>query len=139
MKDPMTEAISLVHSAKLNLEQALDSLNSASNWGLFDLLGGGLISGLIKHGRVNDADEYLHMAQHKLQSAQRLLRAQKCDLGEEIGPIGGVAKFFDLVSDGLFSGLWVQGKIEQKRRAVGELHTKVCELLYALQHANQAG
>ena len=136
MTNSITEAISLIRGAKMNLEQALESLNSASNWGLFDLLGGGLISGLVKHSRVNDADEYLHMAQHKLKSAQRLLQAQKCDLGEEIA-IGGVAKFFDLLGDGLFSGLWVQGKIEQKRRAVGDLHTRVCELLYALERARR--
>ncbi len=134
MTNALQEAISLVRSAKTNLEQALERLNSASNWGVVDLLGGRLISGLIKHSRVHDADEYLRLAQHKLKAAQRLLQAEKCDLGEQAGGVGSVATFFDLVCDGLFSGLWVQVKIEQKRRAAAELHTKVCELLYALTH-----
>ena len=139
MTDSMKQAISLVRSAKMNLEQAIDSLCSASNWGLFDLLGGGLISGLVKHGKVDTADEYLRMAHHKLKSAQRVLQAEKCDLGGDIQPVNTVAKFFDLVGDGLFSGLWVQGQIEKKRRQAEELHVKVCELLYALERSGRAG
>lgn len=51
------EAIEAADVALNHLERAKRSLSSASGWGLFDTLGGGFISGLIKHGKMNDAGQ----------------------------------------------------------------------------------
>ena len=38
------------------LYAARDQLSSARNWGVVDLLGGGLISGLMKHSKLENAE-----------------------------------------------------------------------------------
>ena len=45
------EAILAGERALDSLRAARDELNSAGNWGIVDLLGGGLISGLVKHSK----------------------------------------------------------------------------------------
>ena len=37
-------------------------LNSAGNWGLVDIFGGDLISGLMKHGKMNKAEREIEEA-----------------------------------------------------------------------------
>ena len=44
------EAISAADDAIRHLEDAERELKSARNWGIYDILGGGLISSLIKRG-----------------------------------------------------------------------------------------
>lgn len=50
------EAIEAADVALDHLERAKRCLSSASGWGLFDTLGGGFISGLIKHSKMSDAE-----------------------------------------------------------------------------------
>ena len=47
------EAIDAADNALDHLERAKRMLSSASGWGLFDTLGGGFISGLIKHSKIS--------------------------------------------------------------------------------------
>ena len=46
------EAIVAADDALKHLEKADDYLKSARNWGVLDIFGGNLITGLFKHGRM---------------------------------------------------------------------------------------
>lgn len=46
------EAIAAGREALEALEDAADSLDSAKRWGIVDILGGGLITSVIKHSRL---------------------------------------------------------------------------------------
>ena len=135
MKDTGTlnEALELVVRAQSCLEEALDKLESAGSWGIFDLLGGGLITSLIKHGKLDDAGQLVRSAQYKLESARRLLQAGEADFGLDAGEIGGCAKFFDILGDSFLADLWVQGQIAERREAVEVLLAKVNNLRRALE------
>ena len=50
------EAVDAADEALHHLKEARSYLSSASNWGLFDLLGGGAISGLLKHSKMGKAE-----------------------------------------------------------------------------------
>ena len=63
----ITEAIQAADVALEHLERARKSLSSASGWGLFDTLGGGFLSGLIKHGKMNDAEYEIKQAKKALE------------------------------------------------------------------------
>ena len=52
---------------KNSLTNALNALNSARGWGIYDILGGGVISTFIKHSKMDDASDYLKEAQRDLQ------------------------------------------------------------------------
>lgn len=62
----ISEAIRAGERARQSLTDARVKLDSAGNWGLLDILGGGLISGLMKHSRINDASQYVEQAKYDL-------------------------------------------------------------------------
>ena len=78
------EAITAGERARMSLQTAHDKLGSARNWGIVDILGGGLISGLMKHSRVNDASYHVEQAKRNLLSFQQEL-GDRCRLEMVIG------------------------------------------------------
>ncbi len=50
------EAIDAADNALLHLRSARKYLDSASNWGLLDMFGGNLITGLVKHSKMGNAE-----------------------------------------------------------------------------------
>ena len=52
MDKEIDEAIASGEHALISLREAQNKLNSARNWGIFDMLGGGLITDLIKHSKM---------------------------------------------------------------------------------------
>ena len=56
------EAIASGERALTSLRAAREELRSAGNWGLVDLFGGGMISGLVKHSKMGNAQRYMEQA-----------------------------------------------------------------------------
>ena len=52
----VNEAIAAADDALDHLKRARQCLNSAGNWGLLDLFGGNMITGLFKHGKMASAE-----------------------------------------------------------------------------------
>lgn len=55
MRREMKEAIDAGERALRTLRSAQEKLNSAGNWGIFDMLGGGLFSTIMKRSKMDDA------------------------------------------------------------------------------------
>ena len=68
------EAIAAGERALTSLRAAREELRSAGNWGLVDLFGGGMISGLVKHSKMGNAQRYMEQAKLDLQSFSRELQ-----------------------------------------------------------------
>ena len=62
----LREAIAAADFALDSLCRARDSLNSARNWGIFDIVGGGLISTLIKRSKMSDASAEMEAAKRAI-------------------------------------------------------------------------
>lgn len=60
------EAIRAGERARNSLTNALNALNSARGWGIYDLLGGGMISTFIKHSKMDKASDYLEQAKQDI-------------------------------------------------------------------------
>ena len=60
------EAIQAGERALMSLRKAEEKLTSASNWGLWDIFGGGLISGIAKHNKMSEATTYMEEANETL-------------------------------------------------------------------------
>ncbi|MDR1706054.1 MAG: hypothetical protein LBS19_15415 [Clostridiales bacterium] len=125
------EAISVGNEAADCLEDALRSLQKASNWGVWDMLGGGLISGLAKHSNIDDASASARHAQSLL----RRFRTELADvrISEDISvDIGGFAKFADFFFDGLIADWFMQSRINATRdnfsRALGQVEAVLGKL-----------
>jgi len=106
----LSEAIRAGKDVLAGLEGILASLESARNWGTWDMLGGGLISTIAKHNRIDDARDGIHEVQARLSSFERELSdvREQIELGIDIGEFETFADYF---FDSLIFDWAVQSKI----------------------------
>lgn len=112
------EAIHAGSAVKASLEQAEEKLSSAKNWGTYDLLGGGMISTAIKHGRIDEASAHIHDAQHGLRTLEKELRDLNWNTNMTGVDMSGMLKFADYFFDGLIADWIVQGRINSSLESV---------------------
>ena len=67
------EAIEAGKKALSSLRKAQEYLDSARGWGIYDLIGGGLISTIVKHDRMDKARQYILNARDDLRCFQKEL------------------------------------------------------------------
>jgi len=107
------EAIEAADVALDHLEKAKRCISSASGWGLFDTLGGGFISGLIKHSKMSDAENEIDKAKRALEKFSKELRDVD---GYSSVHINGFLTFGDLFCDGFLMDVIVQSQIGKAKR-----------------------
>lgn len=129
------EAIMAGERALASLRLAKEKLDSARNWGIFDLLGGGFITDMIKHSKLNDASSYVENAKRDLLVFQRELRDVQVMQDIRI-EVGGFLSFADFFFDGLVADYLVQSKISEARQQVDDAIYRVEGLLGQLKNAN---
>ncbi|RXZ78646.1 hypothetical protein EBB07_26110 [Paenibacillaceae bacterium] len=118
----LDEAQRLGNSVVSELERASGLLESAGNWGTFDLLGGGALVTMAKHQRIDDARVAIHVAQEGLRRFAEELKDVNRDVQVEID-IGGRLTFADFFFDGLIADWIVQGRIQtSQRQMLDKLH-----------------
>lgn len=119
MKREMQEAIAAGELALSSLYAAKEKLNSARNWGIFDMFGGGMFSDFMKHSKMKNALSLMEQAKYDLQIFQRELRDVQVsfNLGIEIS---GFLSFADFFFDGLVADYLVQSKIAEARGQVDD-------------------
>ena len=111
------EAILAGERALDSLRAARDELNSAGNWGIVDLLGGGLISGLGKHSKMSNAQNYMEQAKWNLQNFSREL--QDVNMVHNLNlELGDFLTFADFFFDGVVADWLVQDRINETKRQV---------------------
>lgn len=132
MSREIREAIAAGERALGSLKSAEEKLGSARNWGFVDLFGGGLITDLIKHSKMNDAVSYMEAAKRDLQSFQKELKDVNVPMDLRM-EVGGFLSFADFFFDGLVADYLVQSKISDAREQVGEAIRMVQILLRDLR------
>ena len=115
------EAIYAGERALSSLKKARDKLNSARNWGVLDILGGNLVTGLMKHAKVSDADIYVEQAKRDMQRFQNELRDIQ-DLNSMNIQINEFLVFADFFWDGVIADVVVQSRINEARRKIEDPH-----------------
>jgi hypothetical protein len=125
------EAVDAGYRALQSLRSAQAELNSAKNWGLVDLLGGGLISGLVKHSKMDNAQRYMEQAKYDLSNFSRELNDvnMACNLNIDVGDFLSFADFF---FDGFVADWLVQDRINEARRQVEDAIRRVQEIIRQL-------
>jgi hypothetical protein len=122
--EELEEALIAGNKAKADLEVAGDSLDSAATWGVFDMFGGGAVSGLLKHSNMDEAMEAIHRAQKSLRTFQKELLDVEADLNISID-ISGMLKFADFFLDNFFTDYLVQEKINESQDQVNRKRLEV--------------
>ena len=126
------EAADAGNRALRSLKAAQENLDSAKNWGIWDMLGGGFLSTMAKQSEMVRAKENLTKARSDLKNFSRELQDvnMACHLDIETGDF---LSFADLFFDGFVVDWMVQDRINQASRQVEEAIHRVEGILNQLQ------
>ncbi len=126
------EAIDSGERALRSLRSAQANLDSAKNWGIWDILGGGLISTFAKHSKMDQAKQDMEQAKYDLRSFSRELQDvnMTCNLDIETGDF---LSFADWFFDGFIVDFMVQDRIDNARVQVQIAIRRVEDVLNKLK------
>ena len=130
------EALEAADYALDCLRKAESDLDSASSWGMFDILGGGLISTLIKHNEMDDAQAHMEEAKGALEKLSQELKDVDYQINLDF-TVSDFLSFADYFFDGLLADLFVQDRIDEAEQQVKEAITKVESIRDHLRHLRQ--
>lgn len=113
------EAIDAADAALKHLGNAADMLDDAGRWGIVDMLGGGLITTLLKHRKISDAQDEIDEAKRAL----RIFVKELDDVDEATGlnvELGSGLQFADIFFDGVLADWIAQNKIDRAKQQVAD-------------------
>lgn len=132
MKREMKEAMDAGERALTSLRNAQEKLNSAGNWGLFDMFGGGLFSTIMKRSKMDDAQQLMEAAKTDLKRFQRELKDVNIPLDLRM-EVGSFLSFADFFFDGFVADYLVQSKISEAKEQVSDAIIRVEQILNELK------
>ncbi len=122
------EAIDAGKKALHNLRRALSDLEGARSWGVYDIIGGGLISSLVKHNRMDTARQHISEAKRSLHLFEKELRdlenleSINLDTQDFLG-------FADVIFDGILADVAMQRRINDARVSLLQTINRVEDIL----------
>lgn len=134
LRKETAEALAAAHDARESLQEVSDLLDSAHNWGVWDILGGGWISSLVKHSKVEKASAAMARAKAQLERLRSEVQDVQ-DLGVDLHTVemGGLLSITDIWFDNVFSDVMAQQRINESRRQVAALIGQVDALIWHLE------
>lgn len=120
----VNEAVLAGREALARLNEARSLLDSAGNWGIVDILGGGLLTTMIKRSKMKDADSVMQEARHALKRFQKELMDVE-NIPEFHIEMGDFLAFADYFFDGIIADVMVQSRISDAKRQVDNAIRKV--------------
>lgn len=126
------EAIHAGNRALQSLRSAQSHLDSARGWGIWDMVGGGFLSTMVKHSKMDKAKADMEQAKYDLRNFSKELRdvSMQCNLNIETGDFLSFADYF---FDGFVADFLVQDRINTARSQVAEAIRRVEDVLRQLQ------
>ncbi len=118
------EAIDAADAALKHLGNAADMLDDAGRWGIVDMIGGGLITTMLKHRKISDAQDEIDEAKRAL----RIFVKELDDVDEATGlnvELGSGLQFADIFFDGVLADWIAQNKIDRAKQQVANAMRQV--------------
>ena len=126
------EAIEAGRRALNSLQAAKENLNSAKNWGLVDMFGGGFFTTMLKHSKMDQAKQNMEQAKYDLRSFSKELNDVSMVINLNI-ETGDVLSFADWFFDNFFVDWMVQDRIDKARDQVRDAIWKVENVMRELE------
>lgn len=126
------EAINAGEKTNTSLQKMKEHLNTARGWGMWDMMGGGLISNIAKHSAIEKANQIAHSTQNDLKSFQKEL-SDVNNFTEITVDLSNFATFADFFFDGFFVDWFVQSKINSSIDNVDNTYNKISEIVSELK------
>ena len=135
MEKEVREAVAAGERALASLRAAAKELSKARNWGLVDIFGGGLVTSIIKHSKINGASARIDAARNDLRVFEKELR--DVTVYQELHiEIGDFLTFADFFFDNFLVDFMVQSKITEAARQVDQAIGRVEQVLLQLRSIN---
>ena len=128
----ISEALSLTEQILDYVEDAESSLSSARGWGFFDVFGGGFITDMIKHSKINHAGEAMDHVNSMMRRLQDILGSIQVSQDYRI-QIGNFATFADFFFDGCLADIYMLSRIMESLDEVRDLKHKLYTLRSMLE------
>lgn len=128
IKKEIDEAITEGKRAIDHVGRIIRSLQSAANWGTYDMMGGGMLATMAKRNHLNEAQTQMHDFQNQLKHFNRELE----DVGSSIDfniQITEFLSFADWFFDGFFVDWAVQSKINEAKSQMTQLDNKLRKIV----------
>ncbi|MCR5448160.1 MAG: hypothetical protein K6F23_02085 [Solobacterium sp.] len=133
-KKEIMEAMAAGDDAIYYLEGAMEKLNSAGNWGIVDILGGGMIISAVKRSRMREAQREMEKAKQAMMRFSREVADVDRSMNTDLD-LDGFMGFADFFFDSFFIDMMVQSKINDAKRQIQaalEQVEEVCDILDAM-------
>lgn len=127
------EAIAAGNEACHAIEDTLEKLQSAKNWGVGDMVMGGLVVTMIKHSKIDEARSRANHAQHLLKRFERELKDIEYHPQQIQIEIGSLLTFADYFFDGLLIDWMAQSRINASFEKVNKIKNELKTLLNDLK------
>lgn len=128
----LAEAIEAGTASLRTLSQVLSSLNSAKDWSHLDVLGGGFLTDMAKHEKLDEAQRNIETLQVQLQKFNRELSDVTIRPELQVG-IDRMLKFADFFFDGLLADLTVLDTIKSAYAQAEQTREQILGILRQLQ------
>lgn len=132
----INEAIEAGQDAQMRLRRIQETLRSAKGWGIYDLLGGGLISGMMKRIRMEKAQQQIEELRGSLErfnSELKDVRVQ-CNTSAELSAWLSIT---DLVLDDPLSDWLSLSEIKDAKAEIDRTEKEVTALLAQLESSRE--
>ena len=128
----INEAIEAGQDAQMRLHRIQETLRSAEGWGIYDLLGGGLISGMMKRIRMEKAQQQIEELRGSLERFNSELKdvQVQCSASAELSEWLNIT---DLVFDDPLSDWLSLSKIKDAKAEIDRTEKEVAALLAKLE------
>lgn len=114
------------------LDDVEKQLKSAKNWGVVDLLGGGFLSSVIKHSKIDKAESLFRKVHRELVQLQKELGDINLSLDDSSFRIRDFDRFLDIVFDNVISDWMTQSRVNESLREVERLRYEIQQVFETL-------
>ena len=108
------------------------SLNSASGWGVADMISDSFLADLAKYGSMDEAKRKMQELQRLVQTYARELQDLNIHLNVNMD-VGGGMRFADYFFDNIFTDVMTYNKIDRMKREIRDVHRQVVHYNHILQ------
>ena len=113
------------------IDRALDTLDNAKFWGMWDMFGGEFFSSWKKRNKIKEANRYIEGIKDSVKDLEKELKDVNMVLPEEISNTMN-DRVFDIWFDNIFTDMKVQREIKGSIRELREFRNVVEDLVIKL-------
>ena len=122
------EAKAAAEEVIARIDNAISSLDSASSWGIFDILGGGMLSSFVKRGKIQDANADIEEIYSSLSVLNKELEDVNMHLPAGISDTISDSAL-DIWFDNIFTDIRVQGEIKDTLYELRDFREDIMSLI----------